>query len=259
MVGGLSRRGRVEEFEFWGNLGVDFMMLSVAYDFFLDDDKVAGVVKLKDRFGLSLLIHPRPDGQTLQSPANSDAHELLFESLRRIRELVQRHGLIDKVVLHLSTYRIPNGKYKTISEQEAISNSRAFYRRLKDFAGLTFVVENVYPPGIGWEELGYKAEHFSLFDLPEDCEFCLDTGHLNLSAMSVGDILGLPFEVTCLHLHSNDGSSDQHIPLTRRNLMEWKQIETLLSDDKYIVMEVKDKLDLVPSALEHLRRNRIAP
>lgn len=259
MVGGLSREGRVGEFEFWVDLGVDFMMLSVAYDFFLDDDKVARVIGLKDEFGQDLLIHPRPDGRTLQSPANPDAHELLFASLRRIEELVQRHQLVDKVVLHLSTYRIPTGNYATFSEEEAVANSRAFYEALKDFTGLTFVLENVYPPGIGWEELGYKTEHFGLFDLPEGCEFCLDTGHLNLSALNVEDILGLPFEVTCLHLHSNDGASDQHAPLTRRNFKEWREIESLLSGDKYIVVEVKSGWDALPPVLEHLRRHEIAP
>ena len=36
MIGGLSRKGETEEFEFWTDHDVDFIMLSVAYDFFLD-------------------------------------------------------------------------------------------------------------------------------------------------------------------------------------------------------------------------------
>ena len=259
MIGGLSGKGRIEEFEFWANLGVDFMMLSVAYDFFLDEYLVSQVLSLKDRFGLNLLIHPRPDGEILQSPANPEAHESMFEALERIREIVHRHELINKVILHLATYRIPRGAYESFSEEEAMANSQAFYQRLKDFRDLTFVFENVYPPGIGWEELGYKTEHFGLFDLPDNCEFCLDTGHLNLSELSVENILNLPYTITCLHLHSNDGVSDQHNLLTRRTFEDWRHIEELLSCDRYIVMELKGTLDVGPQVLEHLRHNEIAP
>lgn len=257
MIGGLSSKGIIEEFEFWVNLGADFMMLSIAYEFFHNDDKISKVLSLRDNFGLNLLIHPRPDGTFLQSPANPEAHMMIFESLDKIRELVQRYGLINKVIMHLSTYRIPVGNYRSFSEIEAISNSRIFYEQLKDFTDLTFVLENVYPPGIGWEELGYLSEHFDLFDLPENCEFCLDTGHLNLSALSVEDILNLPYEVTCLHLHSNDGVSDQHQLLTRRNFTDWKYIEELLTNDKYIVMELKGEIDINPQVLNHLRQKKI--
>jgi len=259
MIGGLSRKGTAEEFEFWAKLNVDFIMLSVAYDFFLNDANVSRIETLKERYGLNLLIHPRPDGQTLQSPANPDAHGLIFEALNKIKDLVHKHALINKVILHLATYRIPTGAYQAFTEEEAIVNSKPFYQRLKSFGGLNFVLENVYPPGIGWEELGYETEHFGLFDLGEDYEFCLDTGHLNLSTLAVNDLLGLPFELTCLHLHGNDGISDQHVPLMRSNFKQWKQIEALLSKDKYIVLEVKSNRDKIPHVLDYLSRNEIAP
>jgi sugar phosphate isomerase/epimerase len=259
MIGGLLRKGNVEEFEFWSSHNVDFMMLSVAYDFFLDGDKFSRVLNLKDKFGLNLLFHPRPDGQTFQTPANLESHRLMFESLERIREAIQQYGLINKVILHLATYKIPDGYYYTFSEDDAIGNSLSFYRELREFNDLTFALENVYPPGIGWEELGYEKEHYGMFDIPENFEFCLDTGHLNLSMLEVNDILDLPFKITCLHLHSNDGKSDQHVPLNRRNFANWEDIERLLSNDKYIVMEVKNKLEEVGLASKYLRQNKIAP
>ena len=85
----------------------------------------------------------------------------------------------------------------------------------------------------------------------------MDTGHLNLSALSVEDILNLPYEVTCLHLHSNDGVSDQHQLLTRRNFTDWKYIEELLTSDKYIVMELKGEIGINPQVLDHLRQQKI--
>ena len=257
MIGGLLQKGKIEEFEFWGKLGVDFLMLGVAYDFFLDDKAVSKVLNLRDKSGMNLLVHPRPDGKFMQSPSNPEAHDLLFESLARIQDLVRHQGLIDKVIMHLPTCSISVGDYERFTEAEAISNSRRFYKRLKEINGLTFVLENGYPPGIGWEELGYKTDHFRLFDFPENCEFCLDTGHLNLSELTVDDILSLPFDITCFHLHSNNGLADQHVPITRKNFKDWKQIEGLLSKEKYIIMEVKNGLESVPEMLEHLRHNEI--
>lgn len=234
-------------------------MLSVAYEFFLDDEKVSRVVDFKERFGLNLLLHPRPDGHTLQSPANPNAHDLIFEALDRIRSLIHKYDLINKVILHLSTYRIPNGNYREFTEAEAISNSRVFYERLRDFGGVIIVLENVYPPGIGWEELGYETEHFSLFTTRDDYEICLDTGHLNLSTLKVEDILRLPFEITCLHLHSNDGTADQHLPLTQRNFKEWASIEKMLDKVSYVVLEVKGDLSSTSDSLKYLRKNQIMP
>jgi len=259
MIGGLSSKGSTEEFEFWSDLGVDFMMVAAAYDYFLSEDRVSQLLRLRDRFSLNILIHPRPDGRILLSPANPEAHVMMIEALESIRRTIQRHGLINKVIVHLATCRIPKGDYRAFGEEEAVSNSQSFYQQLGQFEELRFAVENVYPPGIGWEELGYETDHFHMFDLPENCEFCIDTGHLNLSGLNVDDILGLPFEITCLHLHSNDGKSDQHVPLTQRNFDEWERIESLLSDDKYIVMEVKNGLEGAAKAVECLKQNRIAP
>jgi sugar phosphate isomerase/epimerase len=123
---------------------------------------------------------------------------------------------------------------------------------------VTFAVENVYLPGIGWEEFGYEVKHFDLFGLEDRCEFCLDTGHLKLSTLTLEQILALPFELTCLHLHSNDGRSDQHLPLTRANFEHWEQVEALLAPERYMVLEVKNGLEGLPHIVEGLRENRIA-
>lgn len=78
--------------------------------------------------------------------------------------------------MHLSTYDIPEGDYKTFTEEEAIDNSATFYKRLERFTGLSFVLENGYPPGRGWGKLGYDLKHFRLFDLKKDYEFALTRG-----------------------------------------------------------------------------------
>lgn len=259
MIGGISRKASEEEFLFWAKHDVDFIQLGVPFDFFLDDKNISKVIELKTRFGLNLLVHPQPDSQTLLSPANPGAHEIIFKSLEVIRKLIKEHNLIKKIILHLSTYHIHEGNYASFTEEVAIANSIPFYEKLNDFKDMTFVFENVYPPGIGWEELGYEIEHFRFFDLRENYEFCLDTGHLNLSTLKIEDILKLPFELTCLHLQGNDGKADLHQPLTKTNFSQWKDVEKLLSDDKYIILEVKNDLEKIPHVLRYLKENKIAP
>jgi sugar phosphate isomerase/epimerase len=259
MIGGLSRKAAQEEFEFWAIHKVDFMMISIAWDFFLEDDNIVHVEKLKSSYGFDILIHPREDGNILLSPGNPGAHDLIFEALDRIRELISSGKLIDKLIIHLPIYHIPSSSYQVFTEEEAFLNARPFYERLQSYSDLTFVLENGYPPDKGWGGIGYLLEHFTLLGLGSNYEFCLDTGHLNLSSLSIQDILSLPYNLTCFHLHSNDGESDQHLPLTRENFSSWPQLLDLLTSDKYIVLEVKNHLGKITDVLEHIRRNDIAP
>jgi sugar phosphate isomerase/epimerase len=152
---------------------------------------------------------------------------------------------------------IPDSSYPVISEDDAFASAISFFEQLHNYPDVSFVLENVYPPGIGWEEIGYDPSHFSIID-PEGCfEFCLDTGHLNLSPFGLMDFLSLPNELTCMHLHSNDGLSDQHLPLTRSNFSEWSILSSQLKQDKYIVVEVKHDLENVRRVVEGLQRNEI--
>ena len=172
MIGGLSRKVDTQEFEFWSKLGVDFIELSVAFDFFFDQEKVTQALDLKHEYGLNLLIHPNANGQILLSPANPDAHDRIFESLEIMAQLIRQHNLINQIIMHLATYRIPSSGKKSFSKEQAIENSQIFYEKLNHLNDIAIVLENVYPPGKGWEELGYKAEHFGLFGLGDGFE-CL--------------------------------------------------------------------------------------
>lgn len=259
MIGGLSRKVSDQEFEFWAKHDVDFMMVSIAWDFFLEDSNLDRIEKLKTDFGLNILIHPRPDGRILLSPANPNAHEIIFEALGKIRSLIFRCNLIDKLILHLGTYRIHNSSYEEFAESDALLNCQAFYKRLQSYSDLTFAFENGYPPGLGWDEYGYLLEHFELPGIKSNYELCLDTGHLNMSTLTIPEMLSLPFELTCVHLHSNNGTTDQHLPLTRSNFDSWPQLLDILTPDKYIVLEVKNQLEKIPVVLEHLRRHDIPP
>ncbi|MFH1834999.1 MAG: TIM barrel protein [Methanobacteriota archaeon] len=259
MIGGTTRHATDEEFSFWSYLGVDFMQLSPPYDFFLDEGKISQALELKDRYDLDLLVHPRPDGDIFYTAANPAAHEGMFQALDVIQNLIKSERLIPKVILHLSTYVNPEGNYPTFTKEEAINNSKPFYERIKEMTDVTFVLENVYPPGINWEELGYEIEHFSLFDFRKDDELCLDTGHMNLSEMSVQDYASLQYPITCFQLHGNNGREDQHRPVTRSNFKQWEELEQLLSNDKYMVLEVKDDKQKLPDMIEYYKKNRLPP
>lgn len=61
--------------------------------------------------------------------------------------------------------------------------------------------------------------------------------------MMIEDIMEIPFRLTCLHLQCNSGGEDQHVPLTRKNFRDWAAVESMLSEDRYMVIEVKNKKD----------------
>lgn len=258
MIGGLSRKCRAEEFEFWANQDVDFVMLSIAWDFFLEPSNISRVVELRNSFGMSILIHPRPDGEVLLSPADPGAHDLIFLALHKILDLINGSDLIPKLIIHPATYMIPGSSFQVFTEAEALASAIPFYQRLRGYADVSFALENTYPPGIGWEEIGYDPAHFSLIDPDGHFEFCLDAGHLNLSPLGLADFLALPNLLTCIHLHSNDGAADQHLPLKRSNFKEWSLLSTCLTEDKYMVIEVKQNLGDISKVIKNLRRGEIA-
>ena len=161
--------------------------------------------------------------------------------------------LIPKVILHLSTYKIPDSDYITINEKDTINNSIDFYMKFNAHASISPVFENVYPPGIGWEELGYRLEHFSMFELPKNSEFCFDTGHFNISTMKWNDILKIPLKLTCMHIHSNNGKKDEHIPLTAHNFREFSKLSALITDELLLVLEIKNDIDLINEGLQFVK------
>ena len=255
MIGGLSRKCVESDFEFWKDLEVDFMMLSIAWDYFLDPDNILQISEMKRAYGMNILLHPRPDGETFCSPAFSSSHGQIFQALAAIVDLIEESDLIPKLVIHPGTYMIPNSSYPEVTEEDALLIAMAFFHRLRDYSGVSFALENVYPPGIGWGEIGYDPLHFSQIDPEGFFELCVDTGHLNLSPFGLMDFLALPNELTCMHIHSNNGSSDQHLPLTSSNFSEYQLLGQLVTPDKYIVVEVKQDLENAQGVVDWLRNS----
>ncbi len=258
MIGGLAKKGLREDFIFWSEMGVDYMQVNVPFDYFLDEKNIYEIISLREEFDTNIIFHPMPDGEKLLSPANPESHDTIIECLKEIKNIIVKEGLINKVIMHLSTYHIPDSHYPSYQEDEAIRNSKKFYDKLYEFNGLNLVFENGYPPGISWDELGYKPDHFNLFKMKREYELCLDTGHLNLNDYVINDFLELPYNLTCIHLQSNNGREDQHYPLTKQNFNEWRQLERLLSKDKYMTIEAKNGLEDIRNIVEHLKENKIA-
>ena len=101
------------------------------------------------------------------------------------------------------------------------------------------------------------AEYLSL--LPEEhYVFCLDTGHLNIAGKAPRDaitLLGKRLKV--LHVHDNDGISDQHI-LPGQGSIDWADFTASLAKvgfDGAMSLEIKPELSFFPEAKnisEHL-------
>jgi sugar phosphate isomerase/epimerase len=85
--------------------------------------------------------------------------------------------------------------------------------------GMKVCVENVWPETTLPEELSRMRQEQGL----EDVGLLLDIGHINLALnwpwmykrySSISEyITALPVEIMEIHLHDNDGTADQHLPI----------------------------------------------
>ncbi|MDI6726989.1 MAG: sugar phosphate isomerase/epimerase family protein [Smithellaceae bacterium] len=130
----------------------------------------------------------------------------------------------ERVVCHPSF----DAKYYTGAEQRWLENSLDTWRhfaRLAEEMSTTISLENVYE----------KDPHqlfllLSALNSPRVC-FCLDTGHFNVFSRTpleqwlnrLGGYLGQ------LHLHDNDGSLDQHLPIGE-GTFPFRKLMTALAD-----------------------------
>lgn len=111
------------------------------------------------------------------------------------------------------------------------AESLAALAPLAEFAGITLAVENM-PPGyvccspLAIAELVRAVDHPSLGS-------CLDTGHAHIAGGDApAGVATLAESLVSLHLHDNDGSSDQHL-LPGRGTIDWPRFAAALADIGY--------------------------
>ena len=164
---------------------------------------VDGVVKKKLE-GISQRLLHAPYNELFPCAIDKKARELAAYRYRQAIDLAKRYGA-KKVIVH--------GGYNSRIYFPVwyVEQSIVFWKAfLEEDPGVQIVLENVLEDDPQW-----------LLDIVKGVEdprlrLCLDVGHVNAySALPVMDWLEMwaPY-ISHFHIHNNDGSRDQHYPLT---------------------------------------------
>ncbi len=174
-----------------------------------------GLRAAADACGMSVCQTHAPFG-TSDDPAE-DAHRFSV-----IRRAIRATGLLGApvIVIHPAMY----GQYRTKEAlAKALDDNIAMYRSLEDDlarAGVKAALENMF----GWDDETDRAIPTVFSTAAEMAEAltrlggdhycaCLDIGHAGIVGQSPAEMIRtLAPWLECLHVHDNDGVTDQHLP-----------------------------------------------
>jgi len=119
----------------------------------------------------------------------------------------------------------PSGRNSRETEQlkRSIDELSSFARS----AGVRIAIENMVSP----ESCDVIEALFHEFD-PDFLGFCWDAGHSNMTPDGIGRVEKFMDRLTVLHLHDNNGKSDQHkLPFT--GTIDWNRAAGLIAGSPY--------------------------
>jgi len=184
--------------------------------------------------GLSVTFHA-PFLDLRPGAIDPKIRQVTVERLRRVFELLPLFRP-RSIVCHPSF----DAKYYISCEEEWLANSLETWNLLIEYVQGTetiIAMENVYEKGPG-----QLRPFFDAINSP-NVRFCFDTGHANSFGSApyqewmeiLGDRLGE------IHIHDNNGTTDQHLPVGEGNfpfrellaLVRWKNLTPILTVESH--------------------------
>jgi len=157
-------------------------------------------------YGIKFQVHAPIADLNIGSPANRSRKFSLNEILELI-DTCERLS-IRTLTIHPGAAIAYGDEVKERVRKATKESLKAIDRKIKGMS-LKVALENM--PPASWS-IGYDLkELLSIID-GTSIGICFDTGHANVAG-SIDDFLLENRRLTNVHLHNNDGSSDQHLPL----------------------------------------------
>ncbi|MFH1447419.1 MAG: TIM barrel protein [Candidatus Micrarchaeota archaeon] len=229
--------------DIWADAGADGVAFTVPFDMldkrFFDNTKSA-----RDR-GMRVLIHPVEMGEKTCTSSDPSTHSYMLERIGFTIDMIRTQDLEPLLVLHPPRLAAPNtlicGK-KELGEEEAFRNAVPFLDKLARIvhqSPVSIAIENMHDPYANPEHslLGYTTQQLESLCDGRGFGICVDTGHAKLSRTTVSEYLNSPLNILAIHLQGNDGSYDQHMVPTSKNIGDTEGVLKLLSLDIPIVVE----------------------
>jgi sugar phosphate isomerase/epimerase len=125
--------------------------------------------------------------------------------------------------------------------------------KIADDYGVKIAIENVPEP---YPFLMKSVEDFTKFyeEINEDVGLVFDVGHANLNGQIELFLTVFEDKIVHMHLHDNDGKSDQHLGIGFGNI-DWKNVAATLeriSYDKVVIIESVEHVEESKHKLKQL-------
>jgi len=170
---------------------------------------------------------------SLCDPVDSEREFAISELLSAI-EACGKLG-IRNLVVHTGLLGPENSEDKTREIEVCVGSLKIPIERAGEL-GINLSIENGTAPGVTVGMLHKVIRRISRGNLG----ICVDVGHSNLYGKPGEDVKNAMPRLNSLHLHDNNGRSDQHY-MPGEGIVDFKQIISLLSEAKFagiITMEV---------------------
>jgi sugar phosphate isomerase/epimerase len=133
-----------------------------------------------------------------------------------------------------------------------LKTTRLLLKIASDY-GVNIALENVPEP---YPFLMKSVEHFTKFyeEINEDIGLVFDVGHANLNGQIERFLTILADKIVHIHVHDNDGKSDQHLGIGFGNI-DWKNVAAMLgriSYDKLVIIESVEQVEESEHKLKQL-------
>ncbi len=220
----------------------------------------AAIVKelqaLRDQRGSEYLIHT-PVGKIALGDPNPAVRDA---SIQEVNRAIALATLVGARLITVHPAPCFDSERGTQTERERLQRQAliALCNRA-NAQGVVIALENMQSPNVYAPGFVNMNSHFALLEEIPALGITFDVGHANMAGVSLRDtVLRLAQRLRLVHIHDNDGSSDQHLPVGRGTI-DWRSFTQALVQIRYtgvLEFEFQGEVNLLASKryLENLFR-----
>jgi sugar phosphate isomerase/epimerase len=218
------------------------------------DEVILQMARSAQEFNLPLQVHA-PYQNVRLADINPRIREASVQSVKDGIEFAHRINA-GIVTMHLgNTVRVLlNRSYSRIHKN--LLDSMTTLTEYAEVRNMTIAIENLPPTKSPWEQaIGEKAEE--IIDIIEEVKaknvrITFDVGHANVTGDPIGFAIKLTPYMVNVHLHDNDGTSDQHL-IIGEGRIDFPKILSIFKNAGYsgpLVLEYFDPASLMKAKIE---------
>lgn len=216
----------------------------------LNKQRVSTLKNIGKSYGLKYSVHAPFADINIASPSES----MLKAMLKRMKESISYASDLNAHmwVFHPGLKTGVSMFYPGMDWLQNLKTTRLLLKIARDY-GVKIAIENVPEP---YPFLMKNVEDFTKFyeEINEDIGLVFDVGHANLNGQIERFLTVFEDKIVHMHLHDNNGKSDQHLGIGFGNI-DWKNVAHALeriSYDKAVIIESVERVEESKQKLKQL-------